>query len=83
MAASAGVKVTAWSAVPASGTVAGAVNAKLPVTNASPPLNAESASVWPYSIAAAVGQVDTAGSAFATVELGGTLLWRGAVARFD
>ena len=61
-----GVKVTAWEAVPALGAVLGAVKAKLPFTEATPPLNVDDASVCPYVIAVAVGQTLTTGVAWLT-----------------
>ncbi len=51
------------------GTVDGMVNAKLPGTDAEPPLRIESARVCPYVIAPAVGHVVTAGVAWFTVIL--------------
>ena len=47
MTAFVGVKVTAWFAVPVAGAVLGLVKAKVPSTEAVPPLRVEEASVWP------------------------------------
>ena len=62
-----GVKVTLSDDVPAPGLVLGAVQAKVPLTDAVPPLNVEEASVCPKVIALAVGQADTVGVAWFTV----------------
>ena len=47
----------------------GVVKAKLPDTDAEPPLSVDDASVWPYVIALAVGHVVTDGVALLTVTL--------------
>ena len=69
MAVSVGVKVTLCEAVPAPGAVDGVVNAKLPETDATPPLNVDEARVCPYVIAVAVGAVVIVGVALPTVTL--------------
>jgi hypothetical protein len=48
------------------GAVAGAVHAKVPGTDAEPPLSVDEASVWPKVMALAVGQVVTVGVALFT-----------------
>jgi hypothetical protein len=60
------VKVTASVVVPVAGAVAGVVHAKVPGTDAEPPLSVDEASVWPKVIALAVGQVATVGALFTT-----------------
>lgn len=52
-----GVNVTLCEAVPAAGTMGGVVKAKLPATEAAPPLKLELARVWPWVMALAVGAV--------------------------
>ena len=47
LAALVGVKVTEWVAAPAFGTVAAAVNAKVPGTEAVPPVRTAEARLWP------------------------------------
>jgi len=69
LSASAGVKVTGWFAVPAFGTMPGVVQAKLPGTEAVPPVSVETDSVFPYTMAEAVGHVLTVGVALFTVTL--------------
>ena len=67
MAGTEGAKVTLCDAVPALGDVVGVVHAKLPATEAVPPVSVEDASVWPYVIGDAVGHADTDGVALLTV----------------
>ena len=69
MAVSVGVKVTLCEAVPALGAVDGVMKAKVPATEATPPLNVEEARVCPYVIAVAVGGVVIVGVALPTVTL--------------
>ena len=61
------MKVTPWLAVPAFGAVAGLVKAKVPGTDAAPPLRVESARVWPNVITEAVGTSVISTSALLTV----------------
>jgi hypothetical protein len=63
------VKVTLSLAIPAPGTVAGAVQANVPLTDAAPPLSVDDASVCPAVIALAVGHAVTVGVALFTVTL--------------
>ena len=63
---STGVKVTAWLVVPTSGTFVGSSNAKTPAVLALPPLNLDSARVWPSVISEASGEVMIAGVALLT-----------------
>ena len=65
-----GVKVTVSAVVPTGGTVAGAVQAKAPDTEAVPPVRVDEARVCPLAIVLAVGHVDTAGVAWVTVTAG-------------
>ena len=67
------MKVTPWLAVPAFGAVAGVVKAKVPGTEAVPPLTAESARVWPKVIAEAVGAVIVGVALFTVLETVATL----------
>jgi hypothetical protein len=64
-----GVKVTEYVVVPTAGLVVEVVHAKLPATEAVPPVSVELASVWPYVKLDAVGQALTVGVAFVTVTL--------------
>jgi hypothetical protein len=64
---SVGVKVTLCDVVPPPGTVVGVVHAKVPATEAVPPVSVEDASVWPYVMPLAVGHADTVGVALVTV----------------
>ena len=66
---SVGVNVTLSDATPAPGAVAGALNAKLPATEAVPPLSVEFARVCPKVIALAAGHAVTVGVALFTVTL--------------
>ena len=67
MAASVGVKVTPWLAVPALGALAGLVKAKVPGTEAVPPVRVESARLPPKVIAEAVGASVISTAALLTV----------------
>jgi hypothetical protein len=62
-----GVKVTEWEDVPTDGVVAGAVNANVPGTLATPPLSVELASVCADVMGDAEGVVVIVGVALATV----------------
>ena len=55
--------MTACEAVPKAGAVVGVAKAKVPGTEAAPPLSVEEARVWPMMIAEAVGGVVTVGVA--------------------
>jgi hypothetical protein len=63
------VKVTLSDCVPTLGAVVGVVQAKLPATEAVPPVKVEEASVWPYVIAEAFGQAEIVGVALFTVNV--------------
>jgi hypothetical protein len=56
-----GVKVTLSLGDPAPGAVVEDVQAKVPDTDAVPPVSVDEASVWPYVIAPAAGQAVTVG----------------------
>ena len=64
-----GVKVTLSDGNPALGAVPGAVQAKVPGTEAVPPVKVDEASVCPKVMALAVGHADTVGVALFTVTL--------------
>jgi len=53
--------------VPAFGIMPGVAQAKLPGTDAAPPLNVEADSVWPYVMAEAVGHSVTSGTCTAVI----------------
>ena len=69
MAASVGVNVTPWLAVPALGAIEGVVKAKVPGVLAVPPDRVELASVCPKVIPLAVGATLIVGVALATAKL--------------
>ena len=64
-----GVNVTLSDAVPSSGPVPGVVQAKVPPTEAEPPVNVEEAKVCPYVMVLAVGHAVTVGVALFTITL--------------
>jgi hypothetical protein len=64
---SVGVKVTLSAVEPEGGTVAGAVQAKVPGTEAVPPVSIDEDKAWPVVMALAVGHADTVGVALLTV----------------
>jgi hypothetical protein len=60
---SVGVKVTLSESVPVGGTVLGVVQAKVPETDAVPPVSVDAESGEPWVIALAVGSVEIVGVA--------------------
>ena len=65
--ASVGVKVTLSEGVPAGGAVVGVVQAKVPGTDAVPPVSVEEAKVCPKLMGLAVGHTETVGVTLLTV----------------
>ena len=61
------MKVTLSAVEPDGGTVAGAVQVKVPGTEAVPPVRADEDRAWPVVMAPAVGHTDTVGVALLTV----------------
>ena len=57
----------ALAGVPAAGAVVGVVQAKVPATEAVPPVSVDEDRVWPMVMAPAVGHTDTVGVALLTV----------------